>query len=158
MLPAFETDAYQVDLSRIVDDVFRAMLGTGAYPAAEPRAAGDGSLTAAVQFVGEWRGAVLLQCGTQQAAAFTRALMPGAQPSFLDEDVRDALGELINMVGGNLKSVLAPGVVLSMPSVVQGCDYALHICRSNAVKTVEFASDLGAFSVSLVQTVSDGRN
>jgi CheY-specific phosphatase CheX len=159
---AFEIDAYQIDLSRIVDDVFRTMLGTGAYPAAGPQEAGEGSLTAAVQFVGEWQGAVLMQCGTQQAAAFTRALMPGVQPSspgvFLDEDVRDALGELINMVGGNLKSVLVPGVVLSMPSVVQGCDYALHICRSNAVKTVEFASDLGAFSVSLVQIVSAERN
>ncbi len=152
---AFEIDAYQIDLSRIVDDVFRAMLGTDAYPLTESEDAGADSLTAAVQFAGEWHGALLLQCGARQAAAFTRALMPESQPAHNDEDVRDALGEVVNMVGGNLKSILLPGVVLSMPSVVHGSDYALHICRSNAVKTVNFTSDLGTFSVSLVQVLRD---
>jgi len=43
-----------------------------------------------------------------------------------DEDVRDALGELANMLAGNLKSVLPSGVVLSMPSVIEGSDYSLR--------------------------------
>lgn len=152
---ALEMNAHEVDLSRIVGDVFRTMLGTDAYPLFELEDTGADSLTASVQFVGEWHGALLLQCGARQAAAFTRALMPEPQPAYSDEDVRDALGEVINMVGGNLKSILLPGVVLSMPSVVHGSDYALHICRSNAVKTVNFASDLGTFSVSLVQVLRD---
>ena len=152
---ALEMNAHEVDLSRIVDDVFRTMLGTDAYPLTQSEDTGADSLTAAVQFVGEWHGAVLLQCGERQAVAFTRTLMPAPQAAPNDEDVRDALGELVNMVGGNLKSVLPPGVVLSIPSVVHGSDYALHICRSNAVKTVNFTSDLGAFSVSLVQMLDD---
>jgi hypothetical protein len=55
------------------------------------------------------------------------------------------------MVGGNLKSVLHPGVALSMPSVVEGSDYALHICGGNAVTTVAFSSDLGVFWCTVVQ-------
>ena len=84
--------------------------------------------------------------------------MPGLKPDRVDEDVRDSLGELANMVGGNLKSVLPPGVALSMPSVVDGSDYALRICGGNATNTVAFSSALGIFWVTLVQVLnSEGR-
>ena len=140
------------EIARIVEDVFRTMLClevTGITAALET--AGPGSLTAAVQFVGEWKGAVLLRCSPRQACQLACRLMPGLQPSRVDEDVRDALGEITNMVGGNLKPILPPGVVLSMPSVVQGNDYAVHICGGNTSKTWSFSSDLGIFSVTLVQ-------
>jgi chemotaxis protein CheX len=147
----FEVDAYQAELGRIVEDVYRTMLGieTSLTPAGET--AGPGSLTAAVQFVGEWKGAVLLQCTPQQACQLASRLMPGPHPTRVDENVRDALGEITNMLGGNLKPILPPGVALSMPSVVEGNDYALHICGGNTAKTWTFSSDLGVFWVTLVQ-------
>lgn len=58
------------------------------------------------------------------------------------------------MLGGNLKPTLPPGVALSMPSVVEGSDYALRICGSNSAKTWIFSSGLGIFSVTLVQVTS----
>jgi len=48
--------------------------------------------------------------------------------------VRDALGELANMLAGNLKSVLPSGVVLSMPSVIEGSDYSLRICGKRLIE------------------------
>ncbi|HSR08462.1 MAG TPA: chemotaxis protein CheX [Bryobacteraceae bacterium] len=148
---AFEVDAYQTEIARIVEDVFRTMLRLEAGLTSMLEPAGPGALTAAVQFVGEWKGAVLLQCTTWQACQLASRLMPGLQPTRVDEDVRDALGEITNMVGGNLKPMLPPGVALSMPSVVEGNDYALHICGGNTTKTWSFSSDLGIFSVTLVQ-------
>jgi hypothetical protein len=53
--------------------------------------------------------------------------------------------------------VLPHGVALSIPSVVAGTDYALHICGGNEYKTVGFSSDLGAFWVTLVQVVERKR-
>jgi chemotaxis protein CheX len=153
MQATIEINCEQVDIPRVVGDVFRTMLG---LDVTESRIAGwatPGSLTAAVQFVGAWKGAVLLLCGPQQAFAFTSRLMPGLHPTRVDEDVRDALGELANMVGGNLKSVLPRGVALSMPSVVVGNDYALHICGGNLSRTVAFSSDVGDFWVTLVQVL-----
>jgi len=154
----FQIDSYQVETARIVEDVFRTMLGldvslsdVSGSPTAASLAAG--SLTSTVQFVGEWKGAVLLQCSSEQAIAFTTCLMPSLKPSQVDEDVRDSLGELANMVGGNLKSVLPPGVVLSMPSVVVGSDYALHICGGNAARTIAFVGELGTFWITLVQVL-----
>jgi len=150
---AIEIEAHQIDVTRIVEDVFRTMLGVTVSPAEALGSPALNSLTAAVHFVGEWKGVVLLQCGLPEALAFTACLLPGPDRSGMDEDVRDALGEVVNMVGGNLKSVLPPGVALSIPTVVAGSDYAVHICGGNAFHTVAFSSDLGAFWVTVVQVL-----
>jgi chemotaxis protein CheX len=150
---AFEIGSHQIDIARTVEDVFRTMLCMDVGPSHGTGAEALGSLTAAVHFVGEWKGAVLLQCSPEQAFVFTSLLMPGYRPTRLDEDTRDALGELANMIGGNLKSVLPGGVALSMPSVVEGSDYALHICGGNASQTLNFNSEVGVFGVTLVQVV-----
>ncbi|EKD42414.1 MAG: hypothetical protein ACD_73C00167G0002, partial [uncultured bacterium] len=36
------------------------------------------------------------------------------------DEIRDAIGELTNMVGGNFKSILEGSCTLSIPSVIQG--------------------------------------
>lgn len=145
--------AFEVDIAPIVENVFRTMLGLEIYRSDASSSTALNPLTAAVHFAGEWKGAVLLQCGLPEALAFTNCLMVSEEQSRADDDVRDALGELTNMVGGNLKSVLPPGVALSIPSVVAGTDYALHICGGNAYNTVGFSSELGSFWVTLVQVV-----
>ena len=40
-------------------------------------------------------------------------------------DVGDSLGELTNMVGGNIKSLLPSPSNLSIPSVAEGSDYSI---------------------------------
>lgn len=148
-----QVDSYQADIARIVEDVFRTMLNLDAVLSEEAGPAAPGGLTVAVQFVGEWKGAIVLQCSEEQALLFTARLMPGRKPAGIDEDVRDCLGELANMVGGNLKSVLPHGVALSMPSVVAGSDYA-EICGANAARSVGFSSEVGVFRVTLVQVAA----
>lgn len=154
---ALEVDTHQVDVAQIVENVFRTMLNLEVTRSDVNSSTALNPLTAAVHFAGEWRGAVLLQCGLPEALAFTNCLMLSAEHARADEDVRDALGELANMVGGNLKSVLPSGVALSIPSVVAGTDYALHICGGNAFNTVGFSSELGSFWVTLVQVVERKR-
>lgn len=141
------------DIGRIVEDVFLTMTNRKVAFSSESAQPGHGGVTAAIHFAGTWKGAVLLQCNLQQALVFTNRLVPVLQPTTFDADVRDALGELVNMIGGNLKSVLHPGVALSMPSVVEGADYALHLCCEKPATTAVFASDTGPFTVTLVQTL-----
>jgi hypothetical protein len=76
-----------------------------------------------------------------------------AEPVSMDDDVRDSVGEIINMIGGNLKSVLPAGVGLSMPSVVEGADSAYRICGANLTERLSFRGKLGHFWVTLVQTI-----
>ncbi len=55
--------------------------------------------------------------------------MLGAETDKNSQEVRDAFGEICNMVAGNFKnkiSGLGEGCMLSVPTVVTGNDYSLH--------------------------------
>jgi chemotaxis protein CheX len=152
----FAVETHRIDVARIVEDVFGTMLGMEVAPCVTGEPA-PVALTACVQFVGEWKGAVLLTCGPRQARAFAARLMPiasGSEESISNEDVSDTLGEVVNMIGGNLKSVLPPGVVLSIPSVVEGRDFALRICGGNEFQSNTFACEAGPFEITLVRVLA----
>jgi len=145
-------EAYDTEVRRIVQDVLFTMtayaveLGDTGY-AVQPDTA-----TCAVFFAGEWSGAVLVECPLSMAFEFTAQLMRIPKPIQFDDDVFDALGELANMIGGNLKSVLPKGVSLSMPSVVEGSKYSLRVCGANRNKRMTFVGPDGPFWVTLVET------
>jgi chemotaxis protein CheX len=142
--------AYRANIVPVVDMVFSTMLGLKAELYPMPWSRPPDMVTATVYFAGAWQGAVLLECTRGQARTFARLLM-SIQPSIMtDEDVRDTLGELANMLAGNLKSVLPSGVVLSMPSVIEGSDYSLQICGKRSIERVLFWSIEDIFGVTLV--------
>lgn len=60
------------------------------------------------------------------------------------------MGELANMIGGNLKSVLPPGVALSVPSVALGNELAVRICRGGESNSTCYACDAGNIEATLV--------
>jgi chemotaxis protein CheX len=109
------------------------------------------TVTSAVHFVGVWRGAALVECDARQACQFAVRFMGIDLPPAIDDDVRDVMGELANMVAGNLKSLLPRGVDLSMPSVVEGSDYTLRVCGIGAVARTAFSSDTGVFRITLIE-------
>ncbi len=149
----FPLSVYRADLVQIVESVFATMLDLPIESAPPPTAPPGDILTAVEHFAGDWRGAVLLECTRDQAFEFTHRLMCIDRPSSMNDDVRDAMGELANMLAGNLKSVLPHGVGLSMPSVVEGTDYSLRVCGGNLIDRMSFRSALGPFSVTLVEVV-----
>ena len=152
MPEAFPVDTYKEDLGRIAHDIFDTMLGVEVQLTDREWLPTRDRLTGAVYLAGAWSGAVLLECGHSQAYHFTSRLMSIPIPEEMNGDVRDTMGELANMLGGNLKSVLPRGVVLSMPSVVEGSDYSLRLCGANAVvQRLAYTSPAGAFWVTLVE-------
>ena len=111
-----------------------------------------GMLTAAVYLTGEWTGAVMHSCGAAPRPASSPAHSWGCpRPmTLVDDDVRDVMGELANMIAGNLKCTLAPGIRVSMPSVTDGPGYSLRVCGAHVVFAADSASDAGPFWVSLI--------
>ena len=107
-------------------------------------------LTATIHLAGDWKGALALECGYRQACAFAARFLSMEKPEIVDDVVRDVLGELTNMIGGNLKCVLAGGLKLSMPSVVDGSDRNLRVCRAGVRERLVFECDEGAFSVAVL--------
>jgi len=139
------------NLATIVGDVFQTMLGLTAEPAGPPWEPEPSSFTAAVHFAGEWTGALLIEVSPAQGRDWTRLLSAAPDSPSVDADSVDALGELANMVGGNLKSLMPRGVGLSMPTVVQGSDYSIRICGNNHAMHGTFRCECGDFRVTVVE-------
>jgi CheY-specific phosphatase CheX len=151
MQTSFSIEVYRADIGRIAASVFETMLGLTVEPAEmEWKPAAD-RVTAAIYLVGRWHGAVLLECSPSQACAFTQLLLSIEDPVTMGDDVRDTLGELANMLAGNLKSVLPAGVSLSVPSVTAGSDYTLRVCGADLVERVACSTALGVFWITLVE-------
>ncbi len=65
--------------------------------------------------------------------------------------VCDALGELANVIGGNLKCGMSTGVRLSMPTVLDGRDYDVRMDRSEVRERIAFECSEGYFWVTLLE-------
>lgn len=113
-------------------------------------------VTAALHFSGGWTGATLLEVPPDMTRIFTSRMLSMDVPDTVDADVVDAMGELTNMVGGNLKTIMPPGVHLSLPSVVIGTAYAVKICGVRLVNRWMFTGELGRFWVSILEVAKTG--
>lgn len=154
MAEAFTLNQFRDDLVQIVRTVFRTMMDLDVEAAGTVWTHPPDMITSAVHFAGDWRGATLVECGAPLACRFAERFMGIPEPAAVDDDVRDVMGELANMVAGNLKSLLPKGVDLSMPTVVEGKDYSLRVCGQNLVERSAFQSPAGGFCVTLVELVT----
>jgi chemotaxis protein CheX len=139
-------------LTQIVQSVFTTMMDLEVFPGDTPWSFVGDRLTSMVSLAGDWNGAVLLECNRKQACQFAGRILAMDPPNAVDDDVRDVLGELANMIGGNLKSGMSTGVRLSMPSVMDGKDYDLRVCGSEVQERVSFQSADGHFWVTVFAT------
>lgn len=124
----------------VVVDIWSTILGLDAAPVPEALMTKP-SVTGIVHISGEADGSVSLECPRGLAERVT-ALMFGLDPDELAPgDVEDALGELTNMTGGGVKSLLTGPNQLSLPTVVEGTGYQLNVPGSVPVRDVWFACD-----------------
>jgi len=144
-------------VAEIVKSVFLTMMDLEVVQSEVPSTPTGERLTSFVQLTGEWNGAVMFECTRHQACQLAGRILGMDAPEAVDDDVRDMLGELANMIGGNMKCTMATGVRLSMPTVMDGSDYDLHICRSQVEDRLEFQSAEGHFWVTVLSS-SDAEN
>jgi chemotaxis protein CheX len=75
------------------------------------------SLQAAIRIDGEWT-AQMTVIATRKLAEHVACAMFGGEPGDLaDQDVQDALGEVVNIIGGNAKGIVDKDCGLSLPCV-----------------------------------------
>ncbi|HYA18442.1 MAG TPA: chemotaxis protein CheX [Bryobacteraceae bacterium] len=140
------------EVTQIVESVFATMMGLEVSEGWRQWSPSGDRLTAAVHFAGQWNGAVLVECDRGQACRLAGRFLSLDPPDTVDDVVCDVLGELANMIGGNLKSVLARGIKLSAPSVIDGSDYSLRICRAEVQHRLPFRCAEGDFWVTVLTT------
>jgi chemotaxis protein CheX len=100
----------------IADEVWPSLVGDGEAFVPVPVAPPAEVVSAWVDIVGPWTGSVVLTCAPSTAQALTENVLMTRPPAVVDdEDVADALGELANVLGGNVKAALPGPSVLGLP-------------------------------------------
>ncbi|MDH2414637.1 chemotaxis protein CheX [Nocardioides sp. CER19] len=117
------------DVQAIVEQVWSSFLGEAEPLLPAPVAPGrafpaDDAWSAAVSISGGWDAAVTVELSTPLALSLTTTMLgltaDETAEGPLDADVADAVGELVNMIGGNIKSLMPGPSVLSLPAVAAG--------------------------------------
>jgi chemotaxis protein CheX len=118
------------NLDASVEEVFELMLGVKCRRTAIGGQVVRGeSVTAVVGFGGLLSGACVV-CLSREAALKVAGHMTGMQFEDVDDTVKDAIGEVCNMLAGSWKGKvpeLSANCGLSVPAVITGRDYKLHV-------------------------------
>lgn len=114
------------DVRSVVEEVWSSYVG--AVEPLVPRPVPPGTpfdsehvWSAAVSVAGGWHGVVTVEMTEQVARALSSSMLdlaPGEEPA--EADIADAVGEIANMVGGNIKSLVPGPSTLSLPAVAAG--------------------------------------
>jgi chemotaxis protein CheX len=119
--------------------------------AAGPPWKGRRHVTGLIHITGSWEGTITLACSSELARR-AGATMFGIDPvDATDEEIKDAIGELTNMTGGNVKNLLEGSCQLSLPSVTEGVDYTISVPGSRLTSAVHFECEGEPLVVSVLE-------
>ena len=119
-------------LDRAMGEVFETMMGLRCGLAGDGEAAEGETVAALIGLAGALTGNVVVQC-SRAAAMRACGALSGVEPAEVDATVRDAIGELANMVAGAWKGYdpeLTSKCLLSTPTVVVGKKYEVFSRRA----------------------------
>jgi chemotaxis protein CheX len=123
---------FEAFLDRATNEVFATMLGSGCAPTSQGTPADDGTISAVIGLAGAMSGSMVLHASSAAAMRMAER-MTGIPITEVDAMVRDAVGEVCNMIAGAWKGfdpALASGCLLSTPTVVAGTSYELFSQRA----------------------------
>jgi chemotaxis protein CheX len=147
---------FDAEIEDIVKAIWSTLVDVPIQPGGGAGPSDDSTVTGIVNIDGAWRGAVLVRCPLALASLVTAAMFQGDEDPTLEE-VRDALGELANMVAGNIKALLPGPSAISLPTVAFGSQYEISVVGTGTLATVPFMSESHPLVVSVVQRSGDVR-
>jgi chemotaxis protein CheX len=115
-----EVEVNENDLAEMVEQVWMSYLDPeGISPLIPTYDENQPSeVHSSVSITGSWTGHVVYGCSTAAARRAAAAFLAMEPDEVSQEDLYDVLGELANIVGGNVKAMLPPGCFLSLPQVM----------------------------------------
>jgi chemotaxis protein CheX len=146
-----------IEIASTVWSSFLGMTLSAPESSESPIEDGGQTMTATVHISGGWNGSVILSGSTTLARRAAAAMFQIAADDLDDEEVADAFGELVNTIGGNLKSLLSEPSQLSLPSVSQGAAHVVTIPGARLLEYVELACDDDRLQVAVWNRREDKR-
>jgi len=140
------------NLDASVEEVFQLMLGVNCRRDAVFVLDEQESVTAVVGFGGLLSGACVFRSGSSTAIKIA-AHMTGMEFEEVDDTVKDGIGEICNMLAGAWKGKvpnLAANCGLSVPAVITGRDYHLHVQAPEFKLNHTYRFDDASFEVTII--------
>ncbi|MDR2630943.1 MAG: chemotaxis protein CheX [Spirochaetaceae bacterium] len=93
---------------------------------AEKETVNDWDISAVIGLTGEARGAVVISMKKNLALQITD-ILTGTEHTELDDETVDAIGEIVNIIAGNVKKDLEESfrLIISLPTIVQGKEHVI---------------------------------
>jgi chemotaxis protein CheX len=88
---------------------------------------------------GGWNGAVLCELSPCLARVVASGLFATPEADLTAAEIGDAVGELVNVVGGNVKGMVPGPSELSLPAVTIGSGFSVHVPYATAALRVGFS-------------------
>jgi chemotaxis protein CheX len=117
----------------------------------------DERLTSMIGITGTMHGCVAL-CFPPPTALKLASRLLGVELSTVNDEVIDAISEMVNMVTGSAKARfnVDPPLQLGLPTVVEGTGYRVKYPRKSIWLEVPFNSDAGDFSLEVTYSPDRG--
>lgn len=109
------------------------------------------TITGMIGLAGTHKGILAIHVPYTVAMAITSSFLM-MDVTEIDEDVHDAIGEVANMLGGNVKTILSEkgrDIDLSLPSTISGAEYSFSSDKEVDSIIIEFDTGKGTFLVEL---------
>ncbi len=152
MQASLTTPEALADQRIIAQQVFATMVDMELTPCDGHSPMDDLNQVAAVlRYTEPCAGAMLIECSPALAFTFASRLMSIDRPSSVDADVVDAMGEMVNMIGGNLKALMPEQTRISAPQVLRPGEKEALLAVSRRISRVCFAVGLDHCCVSLIE-------
>jgi chemotaxis protein CheX len=135
---------------RIIHDTWTSTLGFQVDRAAAAEVSTIGVFTVCVKITGAWDGEVRLHCPLPLARLIAAAIFQVEADKARNDEILDALSELIHIVGGNLKALLPKPVNLSLPSLLDPTNWAHTTPQWQMVCRLTLMSEGHPFVVTLL--------
>lgn len=108
-----------------------------------------------VSITGSWTGHVVYASSTAAARRAAAAFLAVEPDEVSQDDLSDVLGELANIVGGNVKAMLPPGATLSLPQVVLAPESATRYPNAERITGLYGRWEGEPISISMWQSRED---
>ncbi|GAB7023850.1 chemotaxis protein CheX [Salidesulfovibrio brasiliensis] len=108
-----------------------------------------GDVTGLVGLTGDKQGSVSMSFDKKCAVNIVKNML-GDEIDDIMQDVKDAVGELTNMISGQARAGLAErGLVFegSTPSVIMGDNHTISHVAKNPIMAIPFSTDHGGFTI-----------
>lgn len=132
-------------------EVFESVLGARMGQSSPTAGSATADITAMISLAGNPSGVFKIGCSSASAAHLAMRMLGSSSPES-EENAKDALGEVCNMIAGSIKSRLSCSEDLckiSVPTIITGHHYQVHTLMNSERYELQLAYEGEPVSISM---------